>query len=356
MARSLSVILVGLVGLLAMACADDTDEVEAEPPEDEEADEEANEETDEESAGEADIELSALIYEEPEKEEDSINFFRLYMDRVEEESDGQIVFEDVAGPETIPTGDQMSTVADGAFDMVLTFTAHAGDVPEVETAPLSRLTPEEERGSGYYDWFVEAHEERIGVTPIGRATTNSGFQIFSTEPIEGMDDLSGMDIRSHSGYDPFFHALGMETHHMDIGEIYSALDRGVVEAAPYPLYVYDLGIHEVAEYAVEPAFGTSHSTWSYINTDTFEGMSEDLQELMLGVQQDLEGEIDELIEGWHAEERERLEEAGMEFLSLPEGEAEEFQELYIDSRFEGLVEDDFLTAAEAEEARELTGN
>ena len=67
-------------------------------------------------------------------------------------------------------------------------------------------------------------------------------------PIRKLEDFKNVKIRSHSGYDPLFKKVGAIPIGMNISEIYGALERGVVAAAPYPIFVYDMGCaggHEI---------------------------------------------------------------------------------------------------------------
>src|SRR3982751_1386825 len=92
-------------------------------------------------------------------------------------------------------------------DSMVTFTVHAALVPEIDTTGLSDITPDQERKAGYMDLLDKAHE-KINIKVIGRTATDSGFYIFSKDPIRTLNDFKGVKIRSHSGYDPLFKAVG----------------------------------------------------------------------------------------------------------------------------------------------------
>ena len=74
-------------------------------------------------------------------------------------------------------------------------------------------------------------------------------------PIRKLEDFKNVKIRSHSGYDPLFKKVGAIPIGMNISEIYGALERGVVAAAPYPIFVYDMGLAEVAKFALATPSG-----------------------------------------------------------------------------------------------------
>lgn len=281
------------------------------------------------------IVLRAVSYAPPSAYEESIIIFQEYVDRVNSEADGRLRIDWVGGPDVIGVRDQMGALRDGVVDMIVTFTAHESLVPEVGTVGLSRITPAEERANGYFDIMDAAHA-RHGVRAIGRVSTDSGFFIFSRQPIATLQDFNGIRIRSHAGYDAFFNALGAVPIHMQISEIYPALERGLVDAAPYPLFVHSLGIHEVANYAIDHAFWPSHTTWSYINGARYDALPEDLQQLLHDVQIGLENEMAEIVHAMQAEEKAKLEAEGMEFLTFSEENMTEFRRIADEARWTDL--------------------
>jgi TRAP-type transport system periplasmic protein len=287
------------------------------------------------TAAAQEVVLRAITYAPPDAYEESIVIFKEYVDRVNARAEGRLRIDYVGGPEVVGVRDQMGALRDGVVDMVVTFTAHESLVPEVGAVGLSRITPAEERENGFFDIIDEAHAH-VGARAIGRVSTQSGFFIFSREKIDSLDDFEGLRIRSHSGYDAFFEALGAVPIHMQIAEIYPALERGLVDAAPYPLFVHSLGIHEVADYALADAFWPAHTTWTYINAAKFDSLSEDLRQILTDTQIELEQEMPGIVQDMQAEERRKLEEGGIEFVSLSDADLEVFRRTADESRWEAL--------------------
>jgi TRAP-type C4-dicarboxylate transport system substrate-binding protein len=281
------------------------------------------------------VTLKALSFAPANKVEESLDVFRLYIARVNEAGKGALKIDLIGGPEVVPTGDQMNAVAKGIADMVMTFTVHVAQVPEIDTAGLSDITPEEERKNGYFALLDEAHK-KINIKVIGRTSTNSGFYIFSKDPIRKLDDFKGVKIRSHSGYDALFRSVGAVPVGMGISEIYAGLERGVVRAAPYPLFVYDLGLHEVTKYVLADAFWPSHTTFAYINRRKFESLPQKAQALLMDTQLAVEKEMAGIVQKAKEKEMERLKKAGMQFINLSPDEAKKWRKLANESRFNAL--------------------
>ena len=280
--------------------------------------------------------LRAITYAPPNKVEDSMVVFKMWMDRVNTAAKGQMKVDLIGGPEVVPVPDQVNAVGKGIADIVMTFGIQAPLVPEVDTTGLSDVTPAEERKVGYLDLLDEAHK-KINIKVIGRTSTNSGFYIFSKDPIRKLDDFKGLKIRSHSGYDPLFKAVGAVPIGMQISEIYSGLERGLVRAAPYPLFVYDLGLQDVTKYILGDAFWISHTTLTFMNLRKYQSLGPEKQKILMDAQLAVEAEMPGVVQRLKAEETAKLQKAGMEFTHLSPEEAKKWRRLANDTHFDMLA-------------------
>lgn len=279
--------------------------------------------------------LRAITYAPPNKYEDSMVMFKTWIESVNAAGKGELRIDHIGGPEVFPVADQVNAVSKGLADIVMTFTVHTALVPEVDTTGLSDISIAEERKIGYIELLDKAHE-KINIKVIGRTATDSGFYIFSKEPIRKLADFKGVKIRSHSGYDPLFKAVGALPVGMNISEIYSGLEHGVVRAAPYPLYVYDMGLQAVTKFVLADAFWNSHTTLTFMNRKKFDGLQPKLQKLIMDKQLDIEREMPKVLGDMKSTERGKLEKAGMTFVNLSPAEAKTWRRLANDTRFEAL--------------------
>lgn len=280
--------------------------------------------------------LRAIAYAPPSKVEDSMAIFKMWVDKVNTAGKGDIRIDILGGPEVFPVGDQINALSKGLVDIVMTFTVHTPLVPEVDTSGLSDITPAEERKNGYFDLLDKAHE-KINVKVIGRTATNSGFYIFSKQPINKLADFKNVKIRSHSGYDPLFKKVGAVPIGMSIAEIYGALERGIVTAAPYNIFVYDMGLQEVVKYALADPFWPSHTTFTFMNLKKFKSLTPKQQKILTDAQLDIEKDMAGIEAKLIGEEKAKLEKAGMTFTHLPPDEAKQWRKMANDSRFDALA-------------------
>jgi len=279
--------------------------------------------------------LKAITYAPLPKFEDSMVIFKKWVDKVNTAGKGDIRIELLGGPEVFPVSDQMNALSKGLVDIVMTFSVHTPIVPEIDTSGLSDITPSEERSNGYLALLDKAHE-KMNVKVIGRTATNSGFYIFSKQPIRKLDDFKGVKIRSHSGYDPLFKKVGAVPIGMSISEIYGALERGVVTAAPYPIFVYDMGLAEVSKYVLADAFWRSHTTFIFVNLHKFNSLTPKQQQILIDAQIDNEKDMASIDAELIAAERAKLEKAGITFTNLSPEETKKWHDMANESRFDAL--------------------
>ena len=294
--------------------------------------------------------LKAVTFSALNKTNEVTTIFKLYVDRVNARGAGIIKIDLLGGPEIVPIRDQVTATSKGIVDMTAIFPVHAALVPEAHTVRLSKLSIQEERDVGFVDLLDEAHS-KINIKVIGRASTESGFYIYTNKQIKSLEDFKGLKIRSHAGYDPFFKALGTNPIHMKTSEMYTALDRGLIEAAPNPIFVGDLGIPEVAKYALNNTFWGASSSWIYMNRARFDKLSEEAQTILLDVQLELEEEMAQIVTDMVAAEIKRLEEAGLEFIDLSDEDAEEWQRIAEDSFWTAFSEK--LDPAQAQKIKNM---
>jgi TRAP-type C4-dicarboxylate transport system substrate-binding protein len=287
------------------------------------------------SAVAAETVLRAITYAPLSQSEDSMIIFKRWVDKVNAAGKGDIRIELLGGPEVFPVSDQMNALSKGLVDVVMTFAVHTPLVPEIDTSGLSDITPTEERANGYLALLDKAHE-KINAKVIGRTATNSGFYIFSKQPIRKLADFKNVKIRSHSGYDPLFKKVGAVPIGMAISEIYGALERGVVSAAPYPIFVHDMGLQEVVKYVLGDPFWPSHTTFIYVNLKKFNSLTPKQQKILIDAQIENEKDMAKVDADLISAEKAKLEKDGMTITHLSPDEAKQWHIMANEVKFDVL--------------------
>jgi len=114
------------------------------------------------------------------------------------------------------------------------FSTVSGDVPFLDAADLSGLNPTVEQARRAADAIVPASNrelEKVGLRIIGHYTYSA--QVFwCKRPVGSLDDLKGRKVRTIGGsMNDLVGALGMQPVGLPFGEVYAALERGVVDCA-----------------------------------------------------------------------------------------------------------------------------
>ncbi len=87
-------------------------------------------------------------------------------------------------------------------------------------------------------------------------------------------DFTGLKIRVTPVYKDIVEALGGTTVTTAPGEVYTALERGVVDGYGWPVTgIFDLGWEKVTKFRMEPAF-YSVEVNVLVNLDTWKGLSD----------------------------------------------------------------------------------
>jgi TRAP-type C4-dicarboxylate transport system substrate-binding protein len=183
-------------------------------------------------------------------------FVEPYLKAVEAASGGSIKFI-VSGPETVPSFEQLQPVASGAFQFLFTHGAyHFGTNPLLAAVEALGGTPEQRKNSGVFE-AVDRHYQKLGLKLISMPmTTDGGYQLILKRPLTPAGDIQGHKIRGNPTYANVIRMLGGSMVTLPPAEIYSALDKGVIDGFAWPSYgVIDSRFYEPAKFIVRPAFG-----------------------------------------------------------------------------------------------------
>ena len=94
----------------------------------------------------------------------------------------------------------------------------------------------------------------MNVQYLGKSWESTPFHLYLNKKID-KPDLTGLKLRITPVYRDFFQALGATIVQTPPGEIYTALERGVVDGYGWPIQgIFDFGWHEKTKYRVDPGF------------------------------------------------------------------------------------------------------
>ena len=127
-------------------------------------------------------------------------------------------------------------------------------MPEADAIKLSQFTIAEERKNGAWAAMNKIHMAKVNAYHLARQKDCVPFHLYINKKI-AKPDLNGFKIRVTPIYRAFFASMGASMIRTKPGDVYTALQRGVVDGYGWPTQgVLDLGWHKVTKYRVDPGF------------------------------------------------------------------------------------------------------
>ncbi|EEE35823.1 trap dicarboxylate family transporter, dctp subunit [Rhodobacteraceae bacterium KLH11] len=124
--------------------------------------------------------------------------------------------------------------------------------------------------------------EPYGLHFIG--ATTPGLEAFlSKKPLDGVDDLKGLKLRAPEGMvQKVFAAAGAAPVNLPGSEVFTSLDKGVIDAADYTVFStnHAQGMHDVATHPVYPGFHSMPLVEISINKGIWDSMPDDLKAVL----------------------------------------------------------------------------
>ncbi|MBL8370056.1 MAG: TRAP transporter substrate-binding protein DctP [Burkholderiaceae bacterium] len=206
------------------------------------------------------------------------NFFSLnfekFVQKVNTEGKGVIKISYLGGgAKVMPPFEVGNAVKSGVVDMAnVTGNFYTSLLPESDALSVSTIPVQEWRRNGAYDYVNKLWGEKLNAHYLGRAVDNMPYHLFLKKPIT-KPDLSGMRLRGIPIYRDFFQGMGGSVLTIAPGELYTALERGVVDGYGWPVSgLFDLSLQEQTKYRVEPGFYNTEvgvlvnlTTWNKLN-------------------------------------------------------------------------------------------
>jgi len=239
----------------------------------------------------------------------------------------------ISGPEVVPIFEQLQPVSSGVFDMLYTHPVfHAGESGLALTVDAINIDPIARRTSGVWDAVDTFYQEKHGLKMVAMMSVSmEGYHLFTKEPLSKEGDLRGRKIRGTPTYHGVIRQLGAEPVVLPGSEIYSALQKGIVDGAGWPAAgMVSMKHYEVANFRLRPTFGAATQP-IFVNLETWNGLSEEEQRILLEA-----GKITELEMPWignaiQAEEDAELDKRGVAVLQLSPELAKQVQSAFIES-------------------------
>ena len=252
-----------------------------------------------------------------------------FVERVKELTGGRLEIKIFPPGSLVPTNQMLDSVQAGMFEMMKQYEGYyIGKMPEVAFTSSLPL--------GFTDtWQFETWFWQLGGVEMLReayakqgcyyiAPTIYGQEpIHSKIPIHSIEDLKGKKGRFVGLAGPVMQKLGAAVTPLPTAEVYSALEKGVIDFADRGGLAanYDAGLYEVAKYIILPGFHQPTTATCYVaNLAAWNKLPDDIKAIVETAAREASAELFQLhlVKGMEA--LEKFKEKGCEVIYLPDDE------------------------------------
>lgn len=245
--------------------------------------------------------------------------FKRWVDEVNKRGKGVLQI-DAVGPEAIPVLEQPNAVKSGVIQMHYgPPTFYTGTMWEGEALSLSERTIKELRANGAWAYLDKLHQEKMNSVLLAGLGDGVNFYVYTTTPAKADDKdkpMSGLTLRSVPLYRVFFESLGARAVSLPPGEVFTALERKVVQGYGWPSWgVKDMGWLPVTKYRYGPGFFNVNVN-VLVNLDAWKKLGDPQKKLLNEMAAWLDDEWPKWRAAQDADEDKIQKDAGVQYVDL----------------------------------------
>jgi TRAP-type C4-dicarboxylate transport system substrate-binding protein len=257
-----------------------------------------------------------------EKTQFSKNFER-FIDKVNADGKGVVQINYIGGPRAMPPFEVGNAVRTKVVDMAnVTGAFYTNLMPEADALKLMSKPVPEQRRDGTFAFIDQLLNQKVNSHYLARQFHNVSFHIYLNKKID-KPDFTGLKVRVTPVYKDIVEALGGTTVTTAPGEVYTALERGVVDGYGWPVTgIFDLGWEKVTKYRMEPKFYSSE-VGVLVNLDVWRGLTDAQRKFLTDAALWLEG-LDRENDAVIKSELERQTKAGIQPITFGEADSKAF--------------------------------
>jgi TRAP-type mannitol/chloroaromatic compound transport system substrate-binding protein len=215
----------------------------------------------------------------------------VFCETVKTLSGGEFVIKPYPAGVLFPVFETFDNLANGMVNAGMVYSAYwPGKDPlfSFTTQPGSPLSTYAE-GAYFVEkiepWFKKLYAKHR-LTYLGHAMVSPLYeQLMSVVPIDSVDKIKGLRIRSSGIGGKYYTALGATTVSLSAPDIYTALQTSSIEAAEWTFWDENMrmGFHEVASYVLDPALqnGTCEYFPLVVNPGSWDSLSQKNKDIVL---------------------------------------------------------------------------
>jgi TRAP-type C4-dicarboxylate transport system substrate-binding protein len=278
--------------------------------------------------------------------------FERFIEKVNNDGKGILKINYIGGPRAVPPFEVGNAVRTRVVDIAnVTGAYYTNLMPEADGFKLNGKPMSEQRKNGTWDYINQLHNQKLNSQYLARQFHNVPFHIYLNKKIDKID-FSGLKVRVTPVYRDIVEALGGTPVTTAPGEVYTALERGVVDGYGWPITgIFDLGWDKVTKFRMEPPF-YSVEVNVLVNLDSWKGLSEAQRKVLTDAALWLEGLDSEKVAVIKAE-RERQAAAGIQALDFGPVASKAFLDRAYDVAWQAVIK---KAPESGPKLRQLAGN
>jgi TRAP-type transport system periplasmic protein len=249
--------------------------------------------------------------------------FERFIEKVNADGKGVIQINYIGGPKAMPPFEVGNALKGGVVDIAnATGAFYTNLMPEADAWKLTEKPLTEIRKNGGFEYMARLYDQKLNAVFLARHIDNNPFHIYLNKPISKID-LTGLKLRITPVYRDFFQSLGATVVQTAPGEVYTALERGVVDGYGWPITgVFDLGWHERTKFRVDPGFYNVEVS-ILINKDTWGRLNDAQKKIITDAANWIEAQASEIAKE-NASDIARQKAAGIQVIEFKDADAKEF--------------------------------
>lgn len=253
-----------------------------------------------------------------------------------------VTIEYKGGPEVMAPNLLIEGISAGIFDMgSMPGDYYVDQMPAMNVPRFTPYSPMEERELGITAIYDEMHRDQLGITYLGHSVAGMAQVILVDTPMAEAN-LQGKSVRTSAATSGIVESLGGVPVDLPGGEVYTALERGVVDGASWAAVgPSSLGLQEVVGYHLAPRFYESVANL-VMNEKTWEDLDPETQKAITDTITESESEIFEHFLRKSVEETQEWEDVGVEETLLPDAEGDRIFQIAYREQWEQLPWEDIL--------------
>lgn len=267
---------------------------------------------------------------------------KIFADRVKQLTDGRLQITMFGVGTLAGTMESFDAIAKGVYEAHISVPVYWSGKMPVGTFLLGVLGGIEDPAdwnAWYYDYgglqIARDAYSKFNVYYLAPVMTPANTPMFvrKDHPVHTLADFKGLKLRSSAGLQSeLVKAIGAAPVFMPVQDVYTALETGVIDGVTAFTIVgwKNMGIQEIAKYAIEPGFVLRHSALEFcVGQKTWDQLPDDLKNILECAVREFSTDFFSygLLED--AKAYQVMKDAGVEVLTLPDNDVKQIYAMAI---------------------------